>query len=502
MDFERAEHWRGTAEETVAALTGMISSLGLNVPAPSVRTIRLWRSKRLFSHPPGADFGGRQLLEGLATALLLKRGWSIAAIGDLLPTLNDDRLRVSIASESEGEAAQWGGPTKTGNPGAGVKAGARPGMADDAIVLLAQGIVKQYNRILTEREIVRQDDGLPPELQAAMSRIGRLHIEEGRPDRAACVHDILDRARHPLCSDAWDLEAFREPAFRFRQAVLVDPDLRVPTPDCSTIANLSGGFGEDNVIENRLHTALRDACERLGVRRRHPAYTTLRELLGRRSLIAERVLARYLEDNGLATLQEMIIESFYHPVPDAWLIDGRAHRCAHCGTLMRPHPDTRAHPDGRCPVRQCNSKRPASVGERLDPDAARLLVAVPQILTYWTGPAIDELAIHDEARRLGLDSELYPESDMCDVAIGGRDVGIDAKSYASPVTLALRLNRGIGGLIQYRRRIVAVGDEMVADDPDYLAVLRSSLDKSGDAATLEVKSVSSVLGMLRSLRDA
>ncbi|KAA0578208.1 hypothetical protein [Azospirillum sp. Sh1] len=502
MDFERAKHWSGTAEDAVEALAGMIGRLGLGVSVPTLRTVRLWRSKRLFSQPPGTDFRGRQLLEGVAIAILLKRGWSIAAVGDLLPTLDDAQLTASIVSESKGDAGRWGAAAEAPTRGDPARGRVPRGMADDAIVLLAQGILKQYNRILTEREIVRQDDGLPPELQAAMSRIGRLHIEEGQPDRAACVHDILDRARRPLDSEAWGLAAFRSPDFRFRQAVLIDRDLRVPTPDCSTIASVSGGFGEDNVIENRLHAALRDSSERLGVRRRHAAYTALRELLARRSLIAERELAQYLEDQGLTTLQEMVVESFYHPVPDAWLIDGRAHRCAHCGTLMRPHPDASRHPDGRCPVRQCNGKRPASVGERLNPEATRLLVALPQILTYWTGPGIDELAIHDEARRLGLDSELYPESDMCDVAIGGRDVGIDAKSYASPVTLALRLNRSIGGLIQYRRRIVAVGDEMVADDPDYLSVLRSSLDRSGDAATLEVKSLSSVLAMLRSLRDA
>lgn len=502
MDFEDAKLWAGTAEELTEALARLINGLGLGIPAPTLRTIRLWRSKRLFSQPPGSEFGGRQLLEGIATAVLLRRGWSLAAIADLLPTQDDLTLTARIVAEAEGDGGSWGAASETSGGGESPRRRALQDLADDGVVLLAQGILKQYDRILTGREIVRQDDGLPPELQAAMCRLGRLHIEEGQPDRAACVHDVLDRARFPLGSEEWGLAAFRASEFRFGRVVLVDPELRVPTADCAAIAAISGGFGEDNVIENRLHAVLRDSAERLGGRRRHAAYTAMRELLARRSLISERELLLQLEERDLTPLQELVIETFFHPVPDAWLIDGRAHRCAHCGTLMRPHVDTERYPEGRCPVRQCHGKRPAEVGERLDPDAGRLLVARPQILTYWTGPGIDELAIHDEAARLGLEAELYPESDLCDVAIGGREIGIDAKSYSSPVSLALRLNRSIGGLVQYRRRIIAVGDEIVTDDPDYLAVLRSSLDKRGDAATLEVKSVSSVLTMLRSLRHA
>ena len=41
------------------------------------------------------------------------------------------------------------------------------------------------------------------------------------------------------------------------------------------------------------------------------------------------------------------------------------------------------------------------VGEKLDPNIDRLLIAKPQILTYWTGPAIDELMIFDAARQYG-----------------------------------------------------------------------------------------------------
>ncbi|MHC5937344.1 hypothetical protein [Nostoc sp.] len=49
---------------------------------------------------------------------------------------------------------------------------------------------------------MRQDDStLPPELYQAMCKLGRLYIEEGLSDRAACVHTVLDNARYSLGCD-------------------------------------------------------------------------------------------------------------------------------------------------------------------------------------------------------------------------------------------------------------------------------------------------------------
>lgn len=386
---------------------------------------------------------------------------------------------------------------------AGEQEGAPPfsGLGSDAVVLLAQGILRQYERVLGGREIVRQDDRLAPELQAAMCRIGRLYIEEGKPDRAACIHDVLARARYALGSPEWDLDLFAARTFAFRHAVLIDPELRVPTVDCVSIARLSGGLGEDNVIEHRLHATLRDAVERLGPARDR-AYTAVRELLGRRSLIGELELARWAGEQKLTPLHG-IFEELLERVADAWLIDGMANRCADCGTLLRPHPDRAAFPDGHCPLRTCT---PAGyrAAERLDPAVDRLLVARPQVLTYWTAPAVDELRIYDAAVAAGLSAALYPASDECDVAVDldGAKVGIDAKAYVSPVSLAVALNRGIGGLVNYRTRVIAVNDGVIARDPDYLQTLQSCLDTHGDPATLRIRSVSAVVYMLQGGRHA
>jgi hypothetical protein len=502
MHFEDVRQWQGTAEALTRELKHQIEQLGLSIDPPALRTVRLWRSKQLLSQPKGREFGFRQILEGLATALLLRKGWTLAAIGQVLPSFPEDALERQIIAEADGQDPTWlpeiqatSLPLPTGHRQA-------IDLAEDAVVLLAQGILCQYDRVLSGREIVRQEDSMPSEIYKTMCKLGRLYIEQGSSDRAACIHTILDRARYPLNHDRWELEIFRQPDFRFSEVTLIDPDLRVPTSECSLIANLSGAFGEDNVIEYRLHSRLREATERLSRRYQHQAYTALRELLGRRSLIGERELLDYLIENDLTPLQGMIIETFFDLVPDVWLIEGLAHRCAYCGTLMRSHPNKKHFPEGRCPIRQCNSRNPAKVLEKLDPRQNRLLIAKPQILTYWTGPAIDELAIFDAARGYGLNAELYPESDLCDVAINDRVIGIDAKSYTSPVSLALRLNRSIGGLIHYRRRILAISDQLIEDNSGYLSTLQSTLDKKGDPATLEVLPVSSVIQLIGKMQYA
>lgn len=499
MYFEDVRQWQGTAEDITKELERQAELLGLSVELPVLRTVRSWRAKQILSQPKGQEFGFRQILEGLVTALLLKKGWTLAAIAQVLPSFPEDALEGQIIAEADGQDPTWSPAMLSFSLPTGHRRAFD--LAEDAVVLLAQGILRQYDRVISGREIVCQHDSMPPELYKAMCKLGRLYIEEGLSDRAACVHDVLERARYSLDSDEWELEIFRQREFRFWKVTLIDPDLRVPTSDCSAIANLSGGFGEDNVIEHRLYTQLRDATERLGSRRQHKAYTALRELVGRHSLIAERQLLDYLVNNDLTPLQGMITDNFFDQVAELWLIDGLAHSCAHCGTLMRPHPNKKLFPEGRCPIRLCigHDASNAKLFQRLDPRQDRLLIAKPQILNYWTGPAIDELAICDAARQNGLSSELYPESDLCDVSINERVIGIDAKSYTSPVSLALRLNRSIGGLIHYRRRIIAISNRLIEQNPDYLSTLQSTLDKKGETATLEVRSVSSVIEFLKGM---
>lgn len=493
MSFKDIKDWQGTAEGLLEELQRQIDQLNLSVESPTVRTIRSWRSKKLLSQPKGKKFGFRQVLEGLVISQLLKEGWTLVAIAEVLSSWSDLELEQQILAERDSANKTESGNYREKSLFPTKQAKKNRTLAEDAVILLAQGILRQYDRILTGREIVRQDDKLPPELHSAMCKLGRLYLEEGKCDRAACVHDVLERSRYSLDTyNKWDLNIFRHSEFRFSNVKLIDSDLRVPTVDCAEIADFSGGYGEDNVIENRLYQLIKTATESLGKMKQHQAYTAIRELLGRRSLIRERELLDYLEEKDLTPRQETVLELF-EPIPEVWLINNYAHRCAHCNTLMRPHPNREHYSEGYCPIHQCNSKYPPQVGERLKPEDGRLLVAKPQILAYWTAPAIDELAIFDEAKTYGLDAELYPESDLCDVAIGERNIGIDAKSYRSPVLLALKLNRGIGGLIHYKTRIVAITDELIEDCPDYLSTLCSLLDEKKETKSLQVITVSSVI---------
>jgi hypothetical protein len=118
-------------------------------------------------------------------------------------------------------------------------------------------------------------------------------------------------------------------------------------------------------------------------------------------------------------------------------------------------------------------------------------------MTFWVTPAFEEIRIHDAAKGIGYAVELYPEEDACDIGINGREIGIDAKNYSSPVCLARKLNVSIGGLRNYETRVIAVSDHLVQSRRDYTAVLRSELLRKGDPATLRVMTVSQVIAWLR-----
>lgn len=486
--LEALRQWQGTADLLAEQLAHQIKELNLSVEVPVVRTVRLWRSKNIFSQPPKQKFGFRQILEGLATTLLLKKGWTLSAIAQILPSLSDLALEQQILAEVEGQDTTWLPENLVKDHRHQID------KAENAVVLLAQGILRLYTRLLANQEIVRQDDNLPIELYQAMCQLGRLYIEEGKIDQAACVHQVLNLARFPLKNPQWNLALFQETEFAHQYLILIDSEFGVPTNDCGEIARKYGGFGEDNLIERRIYLQLSQATEKLG-NRKDFAYTKIRELLGRFSLISEHQLFVYLEEHNLTPLQREIF-NFYTEVPDIWLIKKLAHRCAYCGTLMRPYGNQK-YEDGQCPIWQCQGHLKPKIAEKLDPQKEPLLIALPQILTYWTAPAIDELAIYDMAKEKGLEVELYPSSDQCDIAINHLEIGIDAKSYSSPFALATKLNYSIGGLKNYKHRIIAISDRLIQDNPYYLDKLRDKLDNTGYQATLNIMSVSQVINNIK-----
>jgi hypothetical protein len=95
------------------------------------------------------------------------------------------------------------------------------------------------------------------------------------------------------------------------------------------------------------------------------------------------------------------------------------------------------------------------------------------LLAFWVGPGLDEIRLHDLLSRSGRSSTLYPFMDAADVGLDGLDVGLDVKSYASPIVLAARLSRGIGRLAMFARRIIVVPDYKLRLNPRYLQDLRA-----------------------------
>ena len=426
----------------------------------------------------------------LSTLVLRSRGLDLAEIGATLKRYETEDLRELLVSLQDSRSGEFLGASRSE-----ARALERASLT---AVLLAQGVVKLHESVGGKGEVVRQDDSVPDEMQDAMCLLGRLYIEQGLEDGAACLHDVLDRCRLPLNDEEWGLEAFRSASFPYKEARLVEHDLRVPTPECHEISHGSNGKGLDNVVENRLYGELRSALESSGVETAR-SYTAVREFVGRRSLATQEELYTYCDEEELpGRLSRLLVERFYTSVPEGWLIEGHANRCAHCGTLLRPHPNTTEYPGGRCPLSACRAVNSSKVSERLSPEDA--MVCRPQVLSYWVNPAIDELRIYDAARAKGIASNLYPGADRCDVSLED-DIGVDVKSYESPVSLAMRLNkRGVGGLVDYDRRILAVPD-FIATRRSYLDTLRDALE-TNEARSLEVMPVSGVLSLIEGLSNA
>jgi hypothetical protein len=124
------------------------------------------------------------------------------------------------------------------------------------------------------------------------------------------------------------------------------------------------------------------------------------------------------------------------------------------------------------------------------------------VLKYWADPAREELRLYDvlsRVRTLRGRVLLYPHSDRCDIAIG-EAIGIDVKDYQNPRRLAHRLNRSVGGLSFYPRRILAIAQRRWEKD-HYAEQLLEELNADRRAA-LEIMSVNQVIRTLKHTGEA
>ena len=351
----------------------------------------------------------------------------------------------------------------------GVERSFQADRSEVAAVMLARGFVDACDLAARDGTVLQQDATMPPALRLALSHVSRLCVEASVEDVGACVHVLGRLACEPM--ERWGVPAFAAPN-PYAQAVLIEHDTGVPTDDCREMAVTAGG-GEITAQELLHHEALRNAVAKRIPKERDAAYEAIRSFVVRNPAVSWDTLIAFVASGGhTGALQ--VVQSFYRPIPQTALFGTAARLCGHCGSLLWPDRDIGSFPEGRCRIRQCRLAHPvpargADVG---DPSSWR--VATPAAMAYWVGPGLDEIRIYDALKVAGRTVRLYPQQDAADVGVDGLVVGIDVKTYASPVVLAGRLTRDPGRLGIFRRRILAVPDDKLRSNRDYLSQLARS----------------------------
>ena len=420
-----------TLEQATVHIGALVQSLGIPGDVPDVRTLRLWRTKKLLTIE-GHRFTPRNILEVIVILKLRAEGLTLQHAVKRTLALDEDRLRFLL---SNGGIA------------------APSSIESESLVtlqLLARGILALY-RSVEKGAIVGHTDrmkqgieGTPLSLLQAMARLGRSYFIEGMEDRVASIHQLLQLCQRPLKDWAPHTVGMLE---RYREAILIDPTYRVPNEDCETIAEEMEGTNLSDLIEHHLHEQLRMTLSKLG----HDAdvsYTYIREFIGRHPLVTTVELQHLYLHPELNDEAIDFVRGLYQPIHATYAVDGHVRRCYHCGALIGE--------ENACILAGCRDDHSTEAASPIPLDSAYL--ARPEVLKYWVDPAREELRIYDTLRqeaRLQDRVSLYPHSDWCDISID-EAVGVDVKDYHDPVRLAQRLNHSIGHLSQYPERILAI----------------------------------------------
>lgn len=350
-----------------------------------------------------------------------------------------------------------------------------------ALVVRKATAVHAGGQIVSGAELIPQisPSGMTRDDHHAVAEVSASLLEAKVGDIGAEIHDLLALCTRPL--GEWAGSALRD-RNESAAVVLLDADVLTPTPDCYELAREFAG--EFATSEETLFQEFMQALKtRLSEARAKVVYSQVRQFVVRHPVATHDQLRALIGGLSVAALAP-VIEKFYTPcVTD----DGILRVCAHCASPMRVRNRL-----NECSLLQCRMKRGPRAGITLRAEQGLLRVRHSFVM-FWVGPGLDELAIYDAARAKGLEATLYPDFDACDVLIPlPRGLcAVDVKSYRSPHALASRLNRGIGRLAAYPRRVLAIGDELVAGNPLYIRLLAPLL--TGAAATLEVLPVAEVL---------
>lgn len=348
--------------------------------------------------------------------------------------------------------------------------------------LLARGLCEIYEQTQAGAPVY-QDARMPAPARRACARLSRHCIESGVPDIGASIHLVMERIGSPLSE--WGVPQWAG-VFPYADVVLGDIELGVPSADCETLAAAAGS--EMNLQEELHHEQLRAVVQSYAERDRADAYAALREFVVRRPALAYADLSTWVVAAGHVSALRFL-SSLYRPTPHAALFANSLKTCGHCRALLWPV-QLGAAGEGRCRVRQCRLAHPEPLLGEVVSSSENWRVATPAVLAYWVGPAQDELLIYDELAASGRRVSLYPMMDAADIGLDHLAVGIDVKTYASPLLLGARLTRSIGRLGVFARRIIAVPDHKLNQNPDYL---RQLADSYQGVASLEFRTTSDVI---------
>jgi hypothetical protein len=328
---------------------------------------------------------------------------------------------------------------------------------------------------------------LPETMGQGMQMLSKLCVRASVNDLGDSIHCLSDTARRLPIGD-WGVPALAAP-FRFAEARLLSDEPVAPTEECRALA----AKGQpDDAFEDIHHRQLREIVRRVRTESRLQIYSLLRERIVRKPVYERRELSNFLEDHAIVVADD-VLRRWSTEIPlGALQRDGSFKVCANCGSLLYPHRDKVAFPDGRCRIGLCLEDVPSSrVGATIE-SATGWRVFTDDILAYWVGPGLAEIRLHDELRRAGVDVMLYPRDDAADVG-RGHELGIDVKSYSCPRLLGETLSERLGGLATFDHRYVAIPDSIVNRRPHYLDDLRQAY---GGATSVTFAKVSGVAKMV------
>ena len=196
---------------------------------------------------------------------------------------------------------------------------------------------------------------LPESMGLGMQMLSKLCVMASVNDVGDSVHCLSDTARRLAVGD-WGIPALAFP-FRFAEVKLLSAEPVAPTEECRALA----ARGQpDDAFEDIHHRQLREIVQRVRTESKRQIYSLLRERIVRKPVYERRELSDFLEDQAVVVADD-VLRRWSDEIPLGALgRDGSFKICANCGSLLYPHRDLTAFPDGRCRIGPCLEEVPSS----------------------------------------------------------------------------------------------------------------------------------------------